>query len=78
MTGGRVEVTQRTPVLTLDSNRTVVAGSEQALVDGIRNGGDLRIYTEFLHNEHIEVHSNFGERGRQVAEFGVTYPVEQR
>jgi hypothetical protein len=61
----------------LDSTRTVVAGSEKALVDAIQSGADLRICTEFLHNEHIDVRSESAERVREVAEFGVTYLVEQ-
>ena len=69
---------QWTCALTLDSTRTVVAGSEKALVDGIRKGGDLRICTEFIHNEHIDVRSKSAERVREVAEFGVTYLVEER
>ena len=71
-------MTKWTCALTLDSTRTVVAGSEKALVDGIRKGGDLRICTEFLHNEHIDVRSDSAERVREVAEFGVTYLVEER
>ncbi|MCK5805884.1 MAG: hypothetical protein KAI66_23840 [Lentisphaeria bacterium] len=62
--------------MSLDSARTVVAGSEVALADGIRKGGDLRICTEFVHNEHIDVCSDSAERVREVAEFGVTYLVE--
>lgn len=49
--------TRWTCVLTLDATRSVVAGSGQALVDAIRRGADLRIGTEFLHNEHIDVRS---------------------
>ncbi len=71
-------MTQWTCALGLDSTRTVVAGSEKALIDGIRKGGDLRICTEFLHNEHIDVRSESVERVREVAEFGVTYLVEER
>lgn len=65
-------------VLTLDANRTVVMGSEKALVSSIRKGGDLRICTEFVHNEHIDVSSDSAERVREVAEFGVTYLVEDQ
>ncbi|MBT4819093.1 MAG: hypothetical protein HN742_02680 [Lentisphaerae bacterium] len=67
-----------TCALTLNSTRTPVAGSEDALVEGIRRGGDLRIGTEFLHNEHIDVTSSSAERVREVAEFGITYLVEGR
>jgi len=47
-------------------------------VDGIHMGGDLRIGTEFVHNEHIDVRSDRAERVREVAEFGVTYLLEKR
>ena len=67
-----------TCVLELDASRGVVAGSGQALVDAIRRGADLRIGTEFLHNEHIDTHSTSAERIREVAEFGVTYLMEGR
>lgn len=70
-------MTRWTCALVLDSTRTVVAGSEKALVDAIQSGADLRICTEFLHNEHIDVRSESAERVREVAEFGVTYLVEQ-
>ena len=53
--------------------RQTVAGSEKALADAIRRGCDLRVYTEFIHNEHIDVTSDSTERIREVAEFGVTY-----
>jgi hypothetical protein len=64
--------------LTLDSSRNVVAGSDRDLADSIRQGADLRIGTEFIHNEHIDVHSERAERVREVAEFGVTYLVDDR
>jgi hypothetical protein len=62
-----------TCALELNADRTIVAGSEAGLGDAIRRGADLRIYTEFLHNEHIDVRSDNPERVREVAEFGVTY-----
>ena len=71
-------MTQWTCALELDSARTIVAGSEEALVDAIRSGADLRIGTEFRHNEHIDVRSASTERIREVAEFGVTYLVDDR
>jgi len=62
--------------LVLDSARRVVEGSPEALSSAILGGADLRICTEFLHNEHIDVHSTSAERVREVAEFGVTYLVQ--
>lgn len=56
----------------LDASRNVVSGSRSDLVDAIGRGADLRIGTEFIHNEHIDVDSPSNERVREVAEFGVT------
>ncbi|MBM4004960.1 MAG: hypothetical protein FJ295_17005 [Planctomycetes bacterium] len=61
--------------LELDAKRHIVNGSPAALADAIGQAADLRIYTEFLHNEHIDVQSTSAERIREVAEFGVTYRV---
>jgi len=63
-------------VLTLNSERGVVAGSEIALAHAIRNAADLRVYTEFIHNEHIDTNSDSAERVLEVAEFGVTYLLQ--
>ena len=38
-------------VLELNTERHTVTGSEKALADAVRRGCDLRIYTEFIHNE---------------------------
>jgi len=65
-------------VLTLDAGRQRVDGSETALADAIRRGADLRIYTEFLHNEHIETGSSNDELVKEVSEFRVTYLVDDR
>jgi hypothetical protein len=63
---------------TLDSRRRLVSGSEQDLAAAIRRGADLRIYTEFRHNEHIDTGSTDPELIREVADFRVTYLVEDR
>ena len=65
-----------TCVLELDSARRVASGSKASLVEAIRRGADLRIYTEFRHNEHIDVTSDNPELIREAAEFGVTYLVD--
>ncbi|MFH1920424.1 MAG: hypothetical protein ABIP48_11130 [Planctomycetota bacterium] len=62
--------------LELGADRRVVSGSEKALAGAIGRGADLRIYTEFLHNEHIDVTSDSRERIREVADFPVTYLVD--
>jgi hypothetical protein len=40
-------------LLELAPDRSVTAGSNAALADAIGRGADLRIYTEFLYEEHI-------------------------
>jgi hypothetical protein len=40
-------------VLELAPDRSVIAGSKDALAEAIGRGADLRIYTEFLYEEHI-------------------------
>lgn len=62
-------------VLELDTQRHRTSGSETALADAIRRGADLRIYTEFRHNEHIDTASDNDELVQEVSEFGVTYLV---
>lgn len=65
-------------VLELTSTRTVHSGSVQGLSDAIRRAADLRISTEFLHSEHIDPSSPSRERIREVAEFGVTFLIEDQ
>ena len=45
-------------LLELDMQRNVLAGSIEELAEGIHKAGDLRIYTEFRHNEHIDTSSD--------------------
>ncbi len=42
-----------TPALTLSSDRSVAGGTADALAAAIGRGADLRVYTEFLFEEHI-------------------------
>ena len=60
----------------LDNARCSVSGSPEELAAAIRRGADLRIYTEFLHNEHIDTTSKNPELIREVADFRVTYLLE--
>lgn len=62
--------------LELDANRMVVSGNAKELAQAIGRAADLRIQTEFRHNEHIDVESPSHELIREVAEFGVTYRIE--
>jgi hypothetical protein len=69
---------QRYSPLTLNGDRSLREGSFAALADAIRRGADLRIATAFRHNEHIDTASNNAELVREVAEFRVTYLLEDR
>jgi hypothetical protein len=64
--------------LTLNEDRSVRAGSAEALVEAIRRGGDLRIATRFRHNEHIDPASDSAELIDEVAEFRQTIVLEDR
>lgn len=64
--------------LTLTRDRSLHAGSFAALADAIRRGADLRIATEFRHNEHIDTASASAELVREVAEFRITYLLDDR
>lgn len=65
-------------VLQLDTNRNVVSGSQEALCRAIHAGADIRGYTEFRHNEHIDPASTNNEIIRENAEFRVNYLIENR
>jgi antitoxin (DNA-binding transcriptional repressor) of toxin-antitoxin stability system len=67
-----------TCALQLDSSRSVAAGSAEGLCAAIRRGADLRIATEFRHNEHIDVTSDNAELVREVADFRTTYLIDGR
>ena len=62
--------------LELGENRQVVSGSAELLAKSIANAADMRIETEFRHNEHIDVNSDSNELIREVAEFAITYLIE--
>lgn len=64
--------------LELDSRRSVTQGRECALRDAIRRGADLRIYTEFRFNEHIDVDSAHTEIVREVSDFRATYLIDDQ
>src|SRR5215467_5244108 len=64
--------------LTLNADRTLRDGSFAALADAIRRAADLRIATEFRHNEHIDTTSDDPQLVREVAEFRVTYLLKDR
>ena len=79
-TGTRIEGEKNhwRSALVLDRERQVVSGSTAALAAAIRRGADLRIYTEFRHNEHIDPQSSNRELIKEVADFRITYLLEDR
>ena len=64
-------------VLELNSKREVISGSENALCKAIGRGADLRIYTEFRHNEHIDPESADDDMISEVSEFRETCLIEK-
>ncbi|MBI2498196.1 MAG: hypothetical protein HYV75_09910 [Opitutae bacterium] len=64
--------------MVLDQERRKVSGGPEKLAAAIRRGADLRIYTEFRHNEHIDTKSANHEIIQEVADFRTTYLVEDR
>ena len=71
--------------LELDRRRAPVGGSCAELCDAVRRGADLRVYTEFLHEEHIAPYSCTSAAGpenngliREVIDFRETILVDGR
>lgn len=67
-----------TCALELNTNREIIGGSQEALADAIRRGADLRIGTDFRHNEHIRPGGDNPEIIREVSDFRTTYLVDDR
>ena len=65
-------------MLERNADLTVRSGSERLLADAIGRGADLRVFTEFRHNEHIDTSSNNDELVQEVSEFPVTCLLEDR
>jgi hypothetical protein len=65
-------------VLELAEDRSVRSGGYDRLVETIRRGADLRVQTQFRHNEHIDTRSANDEAIQEVAEFRVTYLLDDR
>lgn len=65
-------------VLELDMQRNITKGSPEALRSAIKNGANLRVYTEFRHNEHIDGDSPNNEMIREVSDFPCTYLIDDR
>jgi len=65
-------------VLTLDDERSVVAGNATALRQAIARGADLRIYSEFRHNEHIDTSSSDNDLIQETMDMRATYLIDNR
>ena len=65
-------------VLELDMQRNIIGGSEEALQKAIRNAVDLRIYTEFRHNEHIDTSADNNQLIKEVSDFPATYLLDDK
>ena len=63
-------------VLSLDSQRQPDSGSVEELTEAIRTGADLRVGTAFRHNEHIDPTSDSDELIREVADFRITWLLD--
>ena len=65
-------------VLQYNFNREIIFGSCNELVSALESGADLRIYTEFKHNEHIDMNSNNHELVKEVSDFPATYVLDKK
>lgn len=62
----------------LNEAREITKGNTADLWKAIRNGADLRVYTEFRHNEHIDTRSDSNELIKEVADFRITYLLDEK
>ena len=65
-------------VQTLDRDRSLTHGSPEELRTAIRSGADLRIYSEFYHDEHIDLDSDNHELVQESMDMRATYLVDDR
>ena len=65
-------------VLALNIAREVTAGDRAALRRAIAGGADLRIYSEFHHDEHIEPGSGRHELVQESMDMRTTYLIDER
>lgn len=62
----------------LDSKQAVRTGSADTLCRAIGNGADLRIHTDFRHNEHVDTSSDIAELVNEISEFHETCLLDGR
>jgi len=65
-------------VLALDRDRRPIDGSPEELRRAIRAGADLRIYSEFYHDEHIDPGSSNHELVQESMDMRATYLIDDR
>jgi hypothetical protein len=65
-------------VLELDAKQQATKGSTKALCKAIGNGADLRIHTDFRHNEHIDTSSDNEDMVNEISEFHETCLLDDR
>lgn len=62
----------------LDEARRLIAGDRAELRAAIARGADLRIYSEFRHNEHIDTTSTDDQWIEETMDMRTTYLVDER
>ena len=65
-------------VYALDAERKPNFGSTEALASAIRRGADLRAYSEFRNNEHLDPNSDNSEIVQELMDFRLTYLLDSR
>jgi len=65
-------------VVELDSGRQLTQGEPARLRQAIAAGADLRVYSEFWHDEHIEPGSPRHELVQETMDFRATYLLDER
>ncbi|NLX97161.1 MAG: hypothetical protein GXY83_13385 [Rhodopirellula sp.] len=65
-------------VMTLDERRQLVAGNPNDLRAAVARGADLRSYSEFIHNEHIDPKSTSAEPVQESMDMRCTYLLDRR
>ena len=65
-------------VLELDSQRKIVSGSPERLNQCIAAGADIRIRTDFIHNEHIDPSSDDHQVVAETSTFPETVLIDGR
>ncbi len=65
-------------VLTLDEQRNLKSGDPKDLRAAVGRGADLRIYSEFRHNEHIDTKAKSNELIQESMDMRCTYLIDGR